>query len=406
MAGEDEQMSRFDASLWTLTQAGDLPPLADVVRTAQGKPQEHIVFETVIVEDENPVEALRPSKDAVTTTKSAGSVTVMHVTHEAGAFTISAWPTAYEGVFHLVGGVPAADKRWSKADRWINNAAPRVVRCFLDHDDFTDIGTALSEHAEVEVQRLTGRMRVGHSGYGRSFPALAGDDLRPDHIEIIAEAEQHGAAVRTMHLHVGDAVDVAIRRSAGATFVHGEFDVFEASVLNRLALAAHNRRELMRNRQRVVNQKPKRPIQIRLATPTFHDAQATGEVLKELAVASHHVSYAVMHRNPYLHVALTDDTDGSNYDLFITRPDTIELHPGYRASLGSLTRISQALGDRFEALALGEEPTPEPVSFYDLIDSYEATYPDDPTQNDGMDDPAPDEPMEHRRPNGPDGFGD
>jgi hypothetical protein len=370
MEGETAQMSRFDATLWTLVEEGELPSLGDLVRAAEGKPQEHMVFETVIVEDENPVEALRPSKDAVTTVKSVGSVTVMQVVHQAGPFTISAWPTAYQGVFHLVGGVPAADRRWNKVDRWVNNASPRVVRCFLDHDDFTDIGTALSEHAEVEVQRLTGRMRVGHSGYGRSFRALAGDDLRPDHLEIIAEAERHGAAVRTMHLHVGDVVDVAIRRSAGATFVHGDFDVFEDSVLNRLALAAHNRRELMRDRERVVNEPPKRPIQIRLANATFHDAQATGEVLKELEVAAHHVSYAVLHRNPYLHVALTDETDGSNYDLFITRPDTIELHPGYRASLGSLTRISQALGDRFEAIALGEEPAQQPGSFYDLVDSY------------------------------------
>lgn len=363
-------MSRFDTAVWDATQAGHLPALADLIRASEGKPQEHTVFETIIVEDENPIEAIRPATDTICTTKSVGAVTVMHVDHHHGPFTISAWPTAYDGVFHLVGGVPAADRRWKTVGGWISNAAPQAVRCFLDHDDFTDIGTALSEHAEVEVQRLTGRMRQGHSGYGRSSPPLAGDDLRPDHNEIIDEAERHGAAVRTMHLHVGDVVDVAIRRTAGATLVHGDIDVFESSILNRLALAAHNRRELMSNRQRVVNEAPKRPIQIRFDSPIFSDAQATGEVLKELDIAANHVAYAVMHRNPYLHVALTDETDGSNYDLFITEPDTIELHPGYRASLGSLTRISQVLGDRFEAVELSEQPDPEPMSFYDLIDSY------------------------------------
>ena len=367
-------MTRFDAAIWDGALAGDLTSLSAVVDGARGRPQEHIVFETVIVEDLNPIEALRPAALPGTATetdvRTAGAVTVLRVEHDHGPFTVSAWPTAYAGVFHLVGGVPAADRRWNKVERWISNAAPRTVRCFLDHDDFIDIGTALSEHAEVEVQRLTGRMRSGHSSYGRSFPALAGNDLRPDHHEIVGEAERHGAAVRTMHLHVGSVVDVAIRRQAGATFVHGDFEVFESSVLNRLALAAHNRRELMSNRQRVVNETPKRPIQIKLALPVFVDARATGEVLAELDRAANHVSYAVMHRNPYLHVALTDDTDGSNYDLFITRPDTIELHPGFRASLGSLTRLSQQLGDRFEAVALGEDPEQRPVSFYDLIDSF------------------------------------
>jgi hypothetical protein len=367
---DEQAMSRFDATLWGLAETGDLPALGDIVRSAQGKPQEHIVFETLIVEDANPIEAIRSAQAGLCVVKSLGAVTVMHVNDHRGPFTVSAWPTAYEGVFHLVGGVPAADSRWSTAGGWISKAAPNVVRCFLDHEDFTDIGTALSEHAEVEVQRLTGRMRTGHSSYGRSFPALAGDALRPDHHEIIGEAERHDAAVRTMHLHVGEVVDVAIRRQAGATLVHGNFDVFESSILNRLALAAHNRRELMSNRQRVVNEAPKRPIQIRLASPIFIDSQATGEVLKELDIAANHVAYAVMHRNPYLHVAMTDETDGSNYDLFVTRPDTIELHPGFRASLGSLTRLSQVLGDRFEAVALGEEPDPEPLSFYDLVDSY------------------------------------
>lgn len=364
-------MTRFDSLIWELADDGELPTLPDLVRLAHGKPQEHIVFETLIVEDANPLDVIRPKNDDHCSTRSVGSVTVMHVDDESGPFTVSAWPTAYDGVFHLVGGLPAADTRWGKVDRWIINAAPHAVRCFLDHDDFTDIGTALSEHAEVEIQRLTGRMRNGLSSYGRSFPALGGDDLRPDHHEIIDEAERHGAAVRTMHLHVGDAVDVVIRRQAGATFVHGDFDVFESSILNRLALAARNRRELMSNRQRIVNQPPKRPIQIRLASPMFRDAQATGLVLKELDIAANHVAYAVMHRNPYLHVALTDETDGSNYDLFVTRPDTIELHPGFRASLGSLTRLSQRLGDRFEAIAVSEEPEPEPMGFYDLVDSYE-----------------------------------
>lgn len=73
-----------------------------------------------------------------------------------------------------------------------------------------------------------------------------------------------------------------------------------------------------------------------------------------------------MHRNPYLHVAVTDDVDGSNYDLFVTEGDRIEIHAGFRASMGSFTRLAQSLGDRFEAEALQEAPPKQTVSFYDL----------------------------------------
>ncbi len=59
--------------------------LAEIVRKAEGKPQEHTVFETVIVEDENPIEVLQSTKGAVTTTKSIGSVTAMPIAHEGSA---------------------------------------------------------------------------------------------------------------------------------------------------------------------------------------------------------------------------------------------------------------------------------------------------------------------------------
>ena len=361
--------SRFDSHLWSSAVAGQIDRLSAAAAAAIGKPQEVIVAETVIVEHLNPLAAIGPKQHAGIDTLTVGAVTVMRVDHEDGFFTLSAWPTAHTGVFNLVSGVPASSRRWDMVDRWINNAAPQVVRCFLDHTDFLDIGTALAEHADVEVQRLTGRMRQDWSGYSRSFPALSGNALRPDPREIVAEAEGHGAAVRSMHLHVGGVVDVAIRRQAGASFVHGDFDVFENRVLDRLALAAHRRRDLMANRQRVVHEAPKQPIEIRLTHERLNDADDTGEVLAELGAASHNLAFAVYHRNPYLHVAVMDERDGSDYDVFVTRPNAIEIHPGYRATLGSFTRLTQILSDRFEARAVVEEASEEPLSFYDFVDA-------------------------------------
>jgi hypothetical protein len=79
------------------------------------------------------------------------------------------------------------------------------------------------------------------------------------------------------------------------------------------------------------------------------------------------MAIAVLHRNPYLHVVVTDYADGSNFDVFVTEPDAIEVHPGFRSSLGALTRLTQSLGERFEALKIAEAAPPEPVSLDDLI---------------------------------------
>lgn len=358
--------ARFDAVLWQQADAGEIEPLAGLVRYADGKPREHVVTETIIVENANPLEVIRPRNDSQFQIRVVGAVSVMRVDDEKGPFVLSAWPTGYEGVFHLIGSIPATDSRWGKVDRWIGNAAPKAVRCFLDHDDFVAIGTLLAEHDEVEVQRVSGRAQSDRSSWNRGFPALAGNQLRPDHREIVAEAEAVGVSLRTLHLHVGDVMDVLVRRMAGATFYKGDFEVFAVRVLARLALSAARRRELLSGRQRVVNEPPKQPIQVSLPAPIFTDAQATGEVITSLN-RMREVSYAVLHSNPYLHVLVTDNTDGSNYDLFVTQADAIELHPGFRASLGSLSRIAQDLSDYFEADDLRESPISEPASVFDLI---------------------------------------
>jgi hypothetical protein len=358
--------SRFDALLWQVLGNGEAPVLADLVEAAQDKPREHVVVETIIVQDAAPLEVIHPKRFVTDLERTVGGVSAIRIDDERGDFVLSAWPTAHDGVFHLIASIPSTDPRWAKVDRWVDRARPHAVRCFLDHDDFIAIGTALSEHDEVEVQRVSGRKHEDRSTWNRSFRAYEGDHLRPDHREIVAEAESVGVSLRTLHMHVGNVMDVVVRRIAGATFNKGDFEVFENRVLSRLAHAAARRRDLFVNRERRVNEPPRRSIEVRLPSPLFTDPSATGEVIQLLERTSD-LSFAVVHRNPYLHVVVTDNTDGSNYDVFVTTPDAIEIHPGFRASLGSLTRLSQDLGDYFEADNLRESPAVEPTSIFDLI---------------------------------------
>jgi len=198
----------------------------------------------------------------------------------------------------------------------------------------------------------------------RGWKARTGS-LRPSHHDAIHEAEREGASVRTLSLHVGNALNLHIRRLAGATYYSGDFALFERVVLGRLATAAARRRALLSGRERRVGSPPAAPISVRLSSPILVDAEATGEVLAELE-RQRDTAVAVMHRNPYLHVVVTDYTDGSNFDVFVTSPDSIEVYPGFRASLGALTRLTQGLGERFEALEIAEEASLEPSSLADL----------------------------------------
>lgn len=357
-------LSRIDAFLWSRSdlQSRDL---ALAVSVTHRKPLEHIVVETLISDGPNPLRLIDLAAHRNWELGGSDAVPLVHIDDPDGPFVLAAWPAGPSGVFHLTGSVPRTDSRWKRVERLISGMAPHVVPCYLNHADFTAIGTALTEHGEVEVRALSARKRVDHSGYNRSWPILE-DRLRPDHHEAIAEAEGEGASVRTLTLHVAEQLDVHLRRRAGATYYGGNFDLFQNLVMGRLTTAADQRRQLMSGRAREIGAAVPAPIQIRLDDPIFTDADATGDLLNEVA-GLRDLSMAVLHRNPYLHVAVSDLTDGSNYDVFVTSPDSIEIHPGFRASMGSLSRLSQVLGERFEATEIGEARPPEPVSLYDLM---------------------------------------
>ncbi len=361
MTGPDGAMTALDALLWDAAgQRKELPSLRESVQRSSAQ----VTVETVISDEPSPLALIEPRGEGWELRR-AGRVELLRVNDEHGPFILGCWPTVHPGVWHFVGSAPTTDPRWRKVERWVANAAPLIVPVLLNHDDFADIGTALSEYGEVEVSRMTARRRADLSSVSRGWKARSGK-LRPSHHQVVGEAEAEAASVRTLTLHVADALSLHLRRLAGATFYNGEFDLFARLVLGRLATAAARRRDLLTGRARQAGEPPRRPIAILLPGPVLVDAEATGEVLADLE-RQRDIGLAVLHRNPYLHVVVTDHGDGSNFDVFVTDPSTISVHPGFRSSMGALTRLTQRLGERFEALEIAEAPTAAAVSLSDLL---------------------------------------
>ncbi len=74
------------------------------------------------------------------------------------------------------------------------------------------------------------------------------------------------------------------------------------------------------------------------------DPSVRSEVLKTLT-AVRGFQAAVMHDNPYLHVLVTDFLNGASFDVLITDDGRLDILPGLRSSIGSLARVTDALGD-------------------------------------------------------------
>lgn len=346
----DPSTTVFDSVIWSGAKTGRLGGLVEAVWRSEQIERDRstqITVDTVFTDSGHPFDLVEPKNLQSLERISLATADLLQLEDDDGLWVLSAWATGHEGVFHLVSSVPTTHPRWERVERWIG-AARGVMRCFLNHVDFEGIGDALGE---VEVGRMTARTVFDGSSISRGWPHRLGV-LRPTHREAIREAEERLASVRTLTLHVHDRLSVHLRRLAGATFYNGDFAMFEEVVLSRLAASAAGRRSLMMNRQRRPAQ-PARPITIRLSQALLNTADETARVIAEIDSLPK-ASLAVFHRNPYLHLVITDEVDGSNFDVMVTKSDAIDIYPGYRASTESLTRLAQRLGERFAATEIAE----------------------------------------------------
>lgn len=360
---------RYDAWVWSRVIDGVQPDLGDTYREFRSpEGPEPLTIATVISANE-PLKSISQRTGMVAAWHaSASGVGALLISGEGGdPFVVSSWPDYRPGVYHLAATVPATDRRWLRFGRLLGKAAPRVVPVYLDRRDFEGFVSVLSEHGDVDASRLTGRYRTDQSSYSRGWPNAKSARAA---LEEIADEVQ----LRTMTLSVlstpqtGVILRVHLRRTAGATFYSGDFELFRSLVMDQLAAGANRRAQLFHNRSRTEADPNARPIEVKVGLPRFGRPGATMEFLQRITKYPDSDS-AVLHRNPYVQIALTDYLDGSNFDVFITSVDRITVFPGYQASVGALVRLTDFLSEEFEADGVANVADLGPVALEDLFAS-------------------------------------
>lgn len=357
----------FDAVLSALAETREyqgIVHLMDQAERANSAKPAHATFETVFVGDGgHPFDYARADMLRRAARTDLDDIQLLRMMSDEGPWWLVALATGHPGVFHVASGIPTTDRRWQKVSRWLDRSS-RISRCFLDHRDFADIGDRLARQGDVEVVHAAGRKHRDGSSTNRGFPALAGG-RRPNHRDAILEFESTGSYVRSLRLHVVEGLSVHLRRVAGSTYYSGSFRAFYDDVLGPLASATAARRELVTGRQRRPSE-PVSPLSVVLPEQLFHTREDTG-ALVELVQGMADMSMAVFHRNPYLHFAMTDETDGSNFDVMVTVSDRVSVYPGFRASAESLARVTQRIAEGFGAHRIERTAPAGQVSIAELV---------------------------------------
>ena len=362
MDPEPSRLSPLDRFLWDHAGAGSAPTLSQALAAAYpDSTPDQLTLWTVTAGRAEPFNSLlRHGGAEQAIGETLGDLQLLWIPHDRGQFVVGVWPTGYPRTYHLVGTVPVTDPRWRRVERWINRAGPRLFVPNLKESEFEDILASLSHAGDTRVSRLTSRALEDGSSDVRGWKAGAG---RPPYEEALREIRGKGFTPRSITLDVVGRLSLLLRRDSGATFYGGDFALFEVAVMNAFAVAGNKRWELLSGRER--SGQELRPIRILLPDDALAEPDALETLVDSLSQAA--TSVAVLHRNPYVHMTLTNYNDGSNMDAFVFRDDELLIYPGYTASAGALARLAAELSARFAGAEVDDAPAAAPPTDEELL---------------------------------------
>jgi hypothetical protein len=96
----------------------------------------------------------------------------------------------------------------------------------------------------------------------------------------------------------------------------------------------------------LVDEKELNSLKIQYKEKLFEDIEQNKRFLNVLEGLKDS-ELSVYHGNPYIHANLSDYIDGSNFDVWVTRPDEIYVVPSGNVSVGSFERVLNHINGEF-----------------------------------------------------------
>lgn len=357
-----DNLSTFDAFLWSAPDADlDALSLAGLggFATTAGAPMPQISVATALTAHPDPFAVIAERGTGIVGHRATRWGGLLRGRLGDRDYVVLLW--ANEGLVLFVGAPPYTDTRWRRVeDSWIPAAAPYLSGLVLGRQAFEDVGRALHQLGVVGISRLSARVVSDGSSYTRGWPDSS-QSLRG----ALDEAAK-GMTLSTLSLSVGTKLSIHLRRNAGMTYYNGDWPLFCEEVIGRVTAAAQDRRGLLSGHDRADGAPLERTLVMKLAGSTLGREEVRAGLLSTVK-GLRDMRVAVLHRNPYLHILVSDHLDGSSFDVFVTDDDALQVLPGHHATLGALGRVTDALAKTLGMQELLAEAASDEISEEDLL---------------------------------------
>ncbi len=242
---------------------------------------------------------------------------------------------------------------WAFWDRavvpFIQKMYPSVARVFLSQEELYRMVRSVREAGDdlsIRILKVSSRRRLKAHGARRRFETDIRWTDRPLDV-VFKEAAQENIWFRSVtfevgRMHAGQFDSLGIEASIskyGSVFTNAFFaGLFRAAISPMAALASEKMQFFMERERRKVPDKPPRPIVVSFPSDVFRSPDDTKRFVALMRRMTN-ASCTVLHGNPYVHLSLVDNADGSSMRLWVLRPNEVTIIPQIKTSDAALKRV-------------------------------------------------------------------
>lgn len=227
---------------------------------------------------------------------------------------------------------------------------------------------ASSEDLQTVLRRFKDSFPPGTEIIARKTVAYSRDEegeiswKRRPYEDIFEMAKEENNYVDKMRFLVRandeERIDAFISREGKLKFRGGDATRFFDDLLPVFAEIGQQKAELLGDKERSEQTGDVNEIEISFEKSHFKDPPDNRKLIQALDDLSNS-NITVFHNNPYAHVSVFDNIDGSSCDVFITGPKAVSIVPSYQGSFNSLMRVAEQISRELEEGDILENPQEE-----------------------------------------------
>lgn len=239
---------------------------------------------------------------------------------------------------------------WSRAFLpFIKRSHPKIVRLFMSQGELYNLLKNTREarkELSIRILKVSSRRRLTLKGARRRFETDIRWTDRPLEAVFRQAAEENiwfkSVMFELVRSEAGQFESVGIEASVskyGSVFCNCFFGGFlKTAVLPMAELASEKLKFFTGRERRKTPELAPRPIVISFPTEVFRSSDDARRFVAVMAKMKN-ASCSILHGNPYVHLSLVDNLDGSSAQLWVLKADELTLVPQIKTSEAALKRI-------------------------------------------------------------------